>query len=376
MREPLVGEGSVTIAGVALPNIGVEFVTPVSTYGPAVTDGSGSYTIPLVPLGAQGYVRAVENNRLRFYHTPIPLGLLEEPGDLDISVSGSLTGIDIEVPLPVVLVHGIFSGAGRWEFTEAELHTDLLTRLQTPGYQVAQARVTFPLDYTGLVGIFSLADEGDDVADEISDWRRRIAARHGTAVSQVPIDIIAHSRGGLVSRAFIQDHAGQNEVRRLITLGTPHGGSMHLLRLPFQALTGDLEDMHPFSMWGHDALFGNPLPNSFGSVYTVFRGATLDLVGADTTLSSLFSGPASPGELMQILNNQFSMPDPAYWSTFSTSGHQDDEFITTWSSVVFPSQLAAPSIVAAVRNTALVSDTHTEIPTHSTIEDHILPWLQ
>ena len=39
------------------------------------------------------------------------------------------------------------------------------------------------------------------------------------------IDIIAHSMGGLVARAYIQQLGGERRVDRLITLGTPHGGS-------------------------------------------------------------------------------------------------------------------------------------------------------
>jgi len=39
------------------------------------------------------------------------------------------------------------------------------------------------------------------------------------------IDVIAHSMGGLVARAYIQQLGGERRVDRLVTLGTPHHGT-------------------------------------------------------------------------------------------------------------------------------------------------------
>ena len=39
------------------------------------------------------------------------------------------------------------------------------------------------------------------------------------------IDIVAHSMGGLLSRFYIQCLGGDRRIDRLITLGTPHGGT-------------------------------------------------------------------------------------------------------------------------------------------------------
>jgi pimeloyl-ACP methyl ester carboxylesterase len=39
------------------------------------------------------------------------------------------------------------------------------------------------------------------------------------------IDLIAHSMGGLVARAYVQQLGGERRVDRLITLGTPHRGT-------------------------------------------------------------------------------------------------------------------------------------------------------
>ncbi|TNE86971.1 MAG: hypothetical protein EP330_20395 [Deltaproteobacteria bacterium] len=46
------------------------------------------------------------------------------------------------------------------------------------------------------------------------------------------IDIVAHSLGGLVSRYYLQALGGDRRVDRLVTLGTPHGGSHATTYLP------------------------------------------------------------------------------------------------------------------------------------------------
>jgi len=45
------------------------------------------------------------------------------------------------------------------------------------------------------------------------------------ATGQPRIVIVAHSMGGLVARAWIRDH-GSDSIAKLITLGTPHGGTV------------------------------------------------------------------------------------------------------------------------------------------------------
>lgn len=71
------------------------------------------------------------------------------------------------------------------------------------------------------------------------DWRRDIAesgsalARLLAAESAREVSIVAHSMGGLVARFALNSSAGPR-IQRLITLGTPHGGSY----APLQAVRG------------------------------------------------------------------------------------------------------------------------------------------
>jgi pimeloyl-ACP methyl ester carboxylesterase len=77
------------------------------------------------------------------------------------------------------------------------------------------------------------------------DWRRdnRVSARrlqkfvnekmyawrNGAGGPDAKLILIAHSMGGLVARYFIEVLGGWEDVRRLITLGTPHRGALNAL---------------------------------------------------------------------------------------------------------------------------------------------------
>ncbi len=49
----------------------------------------------------------------------------------------------------------------------------------------------------------------------------RICERYGLS----EIDIVAHSKGGLIARYYVQNLNGAKRVRHLVTLGTPHRGT-------------------------------------------------------------------------------------------------------------------------------------------------------
>jgi hypothetical protein len=66
----------------------------------------------------------------------------------------------------------------------------------------------------------------------------RSAARLGTAVDRIreatgaeAVDVIAHSMGGLVARAYVRARGGACGIARLVTIGTPHQGTHIFPRL-------------------------------------------------------------------------------------------------------------------------------------------------
>src|SRR4051794_2268640 len=103
---------------------------------------------------------------------------------------------------PVVLVAGYGGGT--------EVFGDLLRALEDRG---RDAVVVAPVD----------ANTGD--LDDQAD-------RLGTAVEEVldrtdaaSVDVIGYSAGGVVARLWVRDHGGDEEARRVLTLGSPHHGT-------------------------------------------------------------------------------------------------------------------------------------------------------
>ncbi|HYV57291.1 MAG TPA: alpha/beta fold hydrolase [Candidatus Nitrosopolaris sp.] len=81
----------------------------------------------------------------------------------------------------------------------------------------------------------------------------RSAARLGRAIERIrrescatEVDIIAHSMGGLVARAFICQAGAASGVARLITLGTPHQGTEVLRSLGRDPMIGQMRPGSPF----------------------------------------------------------------------------------------------------------------------------------
>ena len=60
----------------------------------------------------------------------------------------------------------------------------------------------------------------DEYADIIEDAVRQVTA----ATGQAPV-LLCHSMGGLAARAWLRAHQADGRVHRVLTLGTPHGGT-------------------------------------------------------------------------------------------------------------------------------------------------------
>jgi pimeloyl-ACP methyl ester carboxylesterase len=101
---------------------------------------------------------------------------------------------------PLVLIHGLYNNAGAWLY--------MARALDKAGYNVSTyAYFSFfvPLD-TILRGL-----------DEHVLTVQRLTGRK-------PV-LIGHSLGGLLSRKWLAEYNGNDRVRGIITLGTPHEGS-------------------------------------------------------------------------------------------------------------------------------------------------------
>jgi triacylglycerol esterase/lipase EstA (alpha/beta hydrolase family) len=123
--------------------------------------------------------------------------------------------------VPVLLVHGVMCNAGVWY--------GFRRRLAVLGISPIYAMSYGP----PLASIERFADQ---LAEKIDVVLASTGARD--------VVIVAHSMGGLVSRAYLRRRGGA-KVRRLITIGAPHRGSMHARFFPGQSLA----EMRPDNAW-------------------------------------------------------------------------------------------------------------------------------
>jgi PGAP1-like protein len=146
-------------------------------------------------------------------------------------------------------------------------------------------RACGPVLYGYLPLKFALESAGFTVRCFDYDWRRDVAdsgsalALRIAAETAADINIVAHSMGGLVARAALRANAG-SKVRRVVTLGTPHGGSF----APVQAVRGvyplvrrlaQLDSKHSAEELARDVF------SSFYSLYQMLPlRHTLDLIDA------------------------------------------------------------------------------------------------
>ncbi|MGI9147210.1 MAG: esterase/lipase family protein [Chloroflexota bacterium] len=122
-------------------------------------------------------------------------------------------------PRPVILIHGFASSPAAWSaYTRAE------------GYLASIGRRGFAVGDGQAPGLLRMGDPLDPgqptstVLENASALRDYIAGvRRLTGADQV--DLLAHSMGGLVARAYIDRFMPRGEVAQLIMLGTPNAGT-------------------------------------------------------------------------------------------------------------------------------------------------------
>ena len=121
---------------------------------------------------------------------------------------------------PLLLIHGYGCSRAVWWWQRR--------RLEAAGWSVATISLE-PL-YTSI----------DNYVEPLARRIDEVLAQSGAA----RLILVGHSMGGLVARAYLRRH-GAAQVQRLVTLGTPHGGS-ELARF---GLGENARQMRPGSPW-------------------------------------------------------------------------------------------------------------------------------
>jgi triacylglycerol lipase len=109
-------------------------------------------------------------------------------------------GVDASLP-PMVLVHGIHGRAADMSRLAGLLRADG-REVFTPSLRKAD----------GSVPLEQLSEQLEQLIDE----------RFGNRT----IDLVGYSMGGIVSRHYVQCRSGGERVRRLVTLSSPHNGTI------------------------------------------------------------------------------------------------------------------------------------------------------
>jgi len=122
---------------------------------------------------------------------------------------------------PVLLLHGVLCNAGSMH----DLRKGLVARGVGPVYTMSYG--------PPLASIDSFIDQVGGKIDAIlaATGARRVA-------------IVGHSMGGLVARAYLRKH-GPDKVATVITIGTPHKGSVHAWLFPGVSLG----QLRPSNAW-------------------------------------------------------------------------------------------------------------------------------
>ena len=105
--------------------------------------------------------------------------------------------------IPVVMIHGYFSNRGYFGPLVRALESRGVAPIYTP---------SFPAAFTSI----------EDYVARLAEYIESLAA--ASAAPQVIL--VAHSMGGLAARAYLCAH-GARRVRRLITIASPHNGTVH-----------------------------------------------------------------------------------------------------------------------------------------------------
>lgn len=128
-----------------------------------------------------------------------PVSMLIPPGDDFNSIDSNKE--------PVLYIHGVVGSYPYWS-------------IQTDDYDNWQFYYPYDQDIRKSAGLLAVDVE-------------KVKTGRGTGPYKTPIKVVAHSMGGLVARAFIQDQDYHEEFGKFLMLGTPNNGSYMVYRIHY-----------------------------------------------------------------------------------------------------------------------------------------------
>jgi triacylglycerol lipase len=160
---------------------------------------------------------------------------------------------------PVIFVHGLYHNHTAWYF--------YMRSFRRWGWRYLKA--------VNLPGkLRSIEEHALTLADEVD----RVIQRSGSG----QVDLVGHSMGGLVIRAYLSQNLDEAKVRRVVTLGCPHSGSKLAVFAPGVAA----REMVPGSSF-LESLNGSglqvPKQGRLYSIYTILDNMVLPNESAKVT---------------------------------------------------------------------------------------------
>ena len=147
-------------------------------------------------------------------------------------------------PMPVLLVHGYLCNAAAWSFYQRWFQE--------------RGRPAYTISLEPVLG--SIESMIDGLEHRIAE----VLAASGAS----ELDIVAHSMGGVVVRTLLRRRPHAKGIRGVVTLGSPHHGTM-LARLAFGQCGHELRYESSWFKQLNDAQPAAPdLPGGFTSIYT------------------------------------------------------------------------------------------------------------
>jgi hypothetical protein len=133
------------------------------------------------------------------------------PGDQPAAVRALFAADPLAARIPVLLVHGLVDNRSVFSVMHRSLRRRGFSQVSTWNYS--------PL----------LTDVARGATD-LAAYIERICERTG----HDQVHVVGHSLGGLIARYLVQRQGGDRRVASLVTLGTPHQGSMwaHVVPTP------------------------------------------------------------------------------------------------------------------------------------------------
>lgn len=213
------------------------YLVPIDGALDGVTSKPNSKTIIYTPNSA---------NSPHTYLTPQPVNAVAEctPKNLQTKVTIS-EKFTVEQP-PLFFVHGWLSNA-------SPLWDNFEQRAESEGWEYLD--ISYPGDGDNIINAQQLAQEITDFIQQINDGY----FYNNKKISATKLDVVAHSMGGLVTRAYIS-YFYQGDIRKFVMIATPNHGAQDARYASFLGIGGvATEQLKPNNPFLNDLNSQNPL---------------------------------------------------------------------------------------------------------------------